>query len=245
MLWAIIILAVFFLVFQFVRERRFPIGNVVMAIIVIATILITPRFQNAFHNQQAVKKPRLLLPEEVQALPVEEQIAARRNGFGVRLDPSGAIVPSDAGSDIDHGIQFNSTADIFRHIPRAVAVGFFSPFPNMWFDVGKQVGGSGRRLSGFETLVSYMIEFLALFGLWRARGNLSAWFLFLVITLGAVALGLVVGNVGALYRLRYPFWTLLIVFGASGADYLIRRRSKPAVAGHSLASEASAGTFHN
>src|SRR6266403_4073352 len=98
----------------------------------------------------------------------------------------------------------------------------------MWFDVGKQVGGSGRRLSGFETLVSYMIEFLALFGLWRARGDLSAWFLFLVITLGAVALGLVVGNVGALYRLRYPFWALLIIFGAGGVDYLFRRKAMAA-----------------
>jgi hypothetical protein len=245
MLWAVIIVAVSFLIFRFIRQRRFPVGNVVMAIIMIATILITPRFQNAFHNQQVVKKPRLILPEEVQELPVKEQIAIRRNGFGVQLDPSGAIVPSDAGSDIDQGIQFNGTADIFRHIPRAAAVGFFSPFPNMWFGAGKQVGGGGRRLSGFETLVSYMIECLALFGLWRARGDLSAWFLFLVITLGAVALGLVVGNVGALYRLRYPFWTLLIIFGASGADYLIRRRSKPAGAGHGLTSEASAGIVHN
>jgi hypothetical protein len=245
MLWAVIILAVLFLIFRFVHERSFPIGNVVMVILMIATIMITPRFQNAFHNQQVVKKPRLIFPEEVQALPVEEQIATRRNGFGVQLDPSGAIVPSDGGSDIDQGIQFNSTADIVRHIPRAVAVGFFAPFPNMWFDVGKQVGGNGRRLSGFETLVSYMIECLALFGLWRARWDLSAWFLLLVIALGVVALGLVVANIGALYRLRYPFWTLLIVFGASGVDYLIRRRSKSALAGHGLASEASAGTFHN
>lgn len=245
MLWTVIILAGLFLIFRLVRQRRFPVGNVVMAIIMLVTILIAPRFQNAFHNQQVVKKPRLILPEEVQELPVNEQIATRRNGFGVQLDPSGAIVPSDAGSDIDQGVQFNSTADIFRHIPRAAAVGFFAPFPNMWFGAGKQVGGGGRRLSGFETLVSYVIECLALFGLWRARRDLSAWFLFLVITLGAVALGLVVGNVGALYRLRYPFWILLIIFGASSADYLIRRRSKPAVAGHILASEASTGTFHN
>ena len=105
--------------------------------------------------------------------------------------------------------------------------------------------GSGRRLAGFETLLSYVIECLALFGLWRARRNLSAWLLFLVITLGAMSLGLVVGNIGALYRLRYPFWVLLVVVGASGADCLIRHIAKPSAAGHGLAFEASAGTFHN
>jgi hypothetical protein len=245
MLWVVIILAVLFLIVRLVRQRRFSLGNVVLAIMIIAALLITPRFQNAFHNQQIVRSHRVILPEEVQKLPVEEQIAARRQGFALQLDTSGEPVPSEAGSDIDQGIQFNSTADIFRHVPRAMVVGFFSPFPNMWFGAGKQVGGSGRRLSGFETLLSYMIECLALFGLWRARRDLSAWFVFLVITLGAIALGLVVANIGALYRLRYPFWALLIVLGASGVDYLIRRRGMAASAGYDLASEKSTGTFHS
>jgi hypothetical protein len=245
MLWVVIMLAVLFLIVRLVRQRRFDAGSVVLAIMMIAALLITPRFQNAFHNQQVVRRQRLILPEEVQKLPVEEQIAARRQGFALQLDTSGEPVPSEAGSDLDRGVQFNSTADIFRHVPRAIVVGFFSPFPNMWFGAGKQVGGSGRLLSGFETLLSYMFECLALFGLWHARRNLSAWFVFLVITLGAVALGLVVANIGALYRLRYPFWTLLIVLGAGGADYLIRRRAMAASARHDLASEESAGTFHS
>jgi len=235
MLWAVIILAVLFLIVRIVRQRRVSVGNVVLAIMMIAAILITPRLQNAFHNQQVVRSQRLILPEEVQKLPVEEQIAARRQGFELQLDNSGEPVPSEGGSDIDRGIRFNGAADIFRHVPRAIVVGFFSPFPNMWFGAGKQVGGSGRLLSGFETLLSYVIECLALFGLWRARRDLSVWFVFLVVTLGAVALGLVVANIGALYRLRYPFWALLIVLGAGGADYLLWRRGKAASAGHDLA----------
>jgi hypothetical protein len=245
MLWVVSILTVLFLIFRLVRLRRFSAGNAVFAIMMIAVLLITPRFQNAFHNQQVVRRQRLILPEEVQKLPVEEQIAARRQGFALQLDPSGEPSPSEAGSDIDRGIQFNSTTDILRHVPRAMVVGFFSPFPNMWFGTGKQVGGSGRLLSGFETLLSYMIECLALFGLWRARKDVSAWFVFLVVTLGAVALGLVVANIGALYRLRYPFWALLLVLGAGGADYLLWRRGSAASAGHDLASENSAGTFHS
>ncbi len=245
MLWAVIILAVLFLIFRLVRQRRYSVSNVVLAIMMIAALLITPRFQNAFHNQQVVRNQRLILPEEVQKLPVEEQIAARRQGFALQLDTSGEPVPSQAGSDIDRGIQFHNSADILRHVPRAIVVGFFSPFPNMWFGTGKQVGGSGRLLSGFETLLSYMIECLALFGLWRARKDISAWFVFLVVTMGAVALGLVVGNIGALYRLRYPFWALLLVLGAGGADYLLWRRGRAASAGHDLATEKSTRTFHS
>ncbi len=245
LLWAVLFLAVLFFVIRLVCRRRFTTGNILFAIIMIAALIITPRFQNAFHNQQVVRRPRAIIPEEVQKLPVEEQIAARRQGFALRLDNSGEPVPSEAGSDIDRGVRFNGTADIIRHLPRAIVVGFLAPFPNMWFGPGKQVGGSGRMLSGFETLVSYMIECLALFGLWRARKNLSAWFVFLVITLGAVALGLVVANIGALYRLRYPFWALLIIFGAAGVQYFFRREVMAANAGDNLAADKSAGTFHS
>jgi len=245
LLWAMILLAGLFLVIRLVRQRRLPAGNIIFAVMMIAALLITPRFQNAFHNQQVVRRPRAIVPEEVQKLPVEEQIAARRQGFALRLDNSGEPVPSEAGSDIDRGIQFNGTADIIRHLPRAMVVGFFAPFPNMWIGAGKQVGGSGRMLSGFETLLSYMIECLALAGLWRARKDLAAWFVFLVITVGAVALGLVVANIGALYRLRYPFWALLIVFGASGANHLLSRRVTAASAGQGLASAQPAETFHS
>jgi hypothetical protein len=226
MLLAIIVLAVLFLVIRLIRLRRFPLGNVAFAVMMIAAIMITPRFQNAFHNQQMLKRPRIIVPEEVQALPVSEQIAARRQGFELRLDSSGEPVPSEAGSDIDTGVHFQSVADIIRHVPRAAVVGFFAPFPNMWLGAGKEVGASGRLLSGFETLLTYMIECLALFGLWRERKHLSAWLLFLVVTLGAVALGLVVANIGALYRLRYPFWALLIILGAGGASHLVGRRDR-------------------
>jgi hypothetical protein len=225
MLLAIVALVVLSLVIRFIRQRRFPVGNVAFAVMMIAAIMITPRFQNAFHNQQLVKKPRMIVPEEVQALPVSEQIAARRQGFELRLDSSGEPVPSEAGSDIDTGVRFKSVGDIIRQVPRATLVGFFAPFPNMWLSAGKQVGASGRIVSGFEMILTYMIECLALFGLWSRRKHLAAWLLFVVAALGALSLGLIVTNIGALYRLRYPFWALLVVLGAGGADYLLRRKA--------------------
>src|SRR6202140_4962370 len=51
-LLAIVALAVLFLVSRLIRERRFIIGNVAFAVMIIIAMAITPRFQNAFHNQQ-------------------------------------------------------------------------------------------------------------------------------------------------------------------------------------------------
>jgi hypothetical protein len=90
----------------------------------------------------------------------------------------------------------------------------------MWLQSGKQVGLSGRVISGFEMLLTYVIELLALFGLWSQRKNLSAWLLLFIIGLGALALGVVVNNMGAMYRLRYPFWVLMVILGAGGLSFL-------------------------
>jgi phosphoglycerol transferase MdoB-like AlkP superfamily enzyme len=67
--------------------------------------------------------------------------------------------------------------------------------------------------------------------LWRARRELSAWFLVVFIGTGILALGLAVNNVGALYRFRYPFWILMVILGAGGIDLLrkILLRKRPAV----------------
>jgi hypothetical protein len=40
------------------------------------------------------------------------------------------------------------------------------------------------------------------------------WLLFLVATLGTIALGVVVVNAGALFRLRYVFWIIFIIMAA-------------------------------
>jgi hypothetical protein len=43
--------------------------------------------------------------------------------------------------------------------------------------------------------------------------------------LGATALGLIVVNIGSLYRLRYSYWILLVILGAGGAMGLLAKRS--------------------
>jgi len=62
----------------------------------------------------------------------------------------------------------------------------------------------------------YLLYVAAGFCVWQERRNLKMWLLFLVASIGMVALGLVVVNAGALYRIRYVFWMMLIVLAAQG-----------------------------
>src|SRR2546423_669683 len=143
-------LAVLLLVIRFVQTKHVNRTAVAFGMILIAAVAITPRFQPWFHNQQELRRKRAILPEEVQKLPLDRQIAARRAGFQFRMDEEGNVGPADDGSRIDAEVRFRSISDMIRFGPRAIAIGIFAPFPNMWFGVGKQVGAGGRWISGFE-----------------------------------------------------------------------------------------------
>ena len=130
-------------------------------------------------------------------------------------------LPVDDGTRIDSEVRLNSVNSILRQTPRALEIGLFAPFPNMWLRAGKQVGYSGRLIAGFETLLTYVIESMALLGWWRQRRNLAAWLLAIFIGLGTVALGLVVNNMGAMYRLRYPFWVLMVGSSAKSESEIL------------------------
>ncbi|HEV7798856.1 MAG TPA: hypothetical protein VGO73_11900, partial [Pyrinomonadaceae bacterium] len=141
------------------------------------------------------------------------------------------IESPNSSSNIDSKVQLNSLTEILRYLPRAAMIGFFAPFPNMWFATGGQVGSAGRLLSGVETLALYVVQGLAIVGLWAARGRRrnSVWLLWLIAATGMIALGLVVVNVGALYRLRYLFSILLIILASGGVaqtlEWISKKRS--------------------
>jgi hypothetical protein len=121
-----------------------------------------------------------------------------------------------SGSMIDSDVIFNSATDVVRYIPRALEIGCLAPFPSMWFQAGQNVGLLGRLLSGSEMMLTYLLEIFAGIFLWQNRKHFSSWLLFLTIMIGMLAIGFVVANVGTLYRMRYPFWVLVVIMGAAG-----------------------------
>ena len=126
-----------------------------------------------------------------------------------------------SGSTIDAHYRITNMKSLVYYLPRATQIGFFAPFPNMWIGQGEKLGLSARLLSGIETLAMYLVYFLAVLGIWRERRGPSVWYLFIVIILGVVSMGLVVVVIGALYRMRYVYWMLMFLLGAGGLQGIL------------------------
>lgn len=220
---AVALLGFALLIIRQFHQRRFRVANVVgMALMILLSTGIAafvPKFD----------------PDGVNSFPELDQAAvkAKHRGSLARVNTHietvrGRFISDypDATSNIDTDVSLATNADVVRYIPRAAAIGLLAPFPNMWLSDGRQVGSAGRRLSGLEMIGIYLVEILALLGLlkWRresadsaGRSEFSIWLLALTAVLGTLALGLVVTNVGALYRLRYAYLILLIILAAEGA----------------------------
>ena len=226
------LLGVTLLVVRQVREKQLRAANLLaltlLILISFSVTLLLPKF----------KKPNGLMTSTTSAVKADELSSkTRTENFAsqstrtkqgpvtrVRVLRKRFIeMYPNSTSNIDTHIQLTGMADILRYLPRAAAIGFFAPFPNMWLTSGKQVGSAGRLLSGIETLAMYAIEGLAIIGLWHERRRVSVWLLAGIATIGVIALGLIVVNVGALYRLRYAFLILMIIVAAGGISQMLGR----------------------
>ncbi len=220
---AVVGLSLVLLVLQQARERRLWLSNVVTAALLIAAIWIIPQgnqfFQFTEKRQEEADSGQVSIGEKVVDMTLWDRISARREKFITTRDDEGY----KAGSDIDTGVHFGGRSDVFSYLPRAAAVGLFAPFPNMWFAQGALVGKTGRLLSGAEMLLTYILSTFALIGVWQRRTRLSVWLLASTAILGTTALGLIVVNIGSLYRLRYPFWILIVILGSGGAAHVVAR----------------------
>ena len=209
-MWNVLLVAValtfVLLIARMIRSHRLIFGNTIALLVVVAAVLLVPS------RLESTSLPGVRPPVTPLATPLHEgtwtsvlsQFKERRAGFRSYLSQA---------SNIDRDVQFHSPGDIVRFIPRALVIGFFAPFPKMWLQSGSY-GRAGRLLSGAETLAMYFMYLAVGVSLWRERRNLKMWFVFLIAATGMLALGLVVVNAGALYRIRYVFWMLLIVIGS-------------------------------
>ena len=215
-MWNIVLVAIaitlVLLVSRMVREKTFMSGNAIVMLVVIVTVLFVPP------RLESTTLPGTRPPLTPLAIPTAGQAAAREGVWTTALKQistrrAGFRFYNSRASDIDPEVQFSSTGDIVRFIPRAFVIGFFAPFPRMWVQTGS-FGLAVRVVSGLETLAMYFLYIAACVCVWRERRNRKMWLLFLVATIGMLALGLVVVNAGALFRLRYVCWILMIILAA-------------------------------
>jgi hypothetical protein len=210
------------LIIRMIRERKFAVRNLTAFVFVLLVALTVPsRVQSTVMPNTRPPGPALAIPSASEPTPREgvwertlNQINRRRAAF--------QNYEGGRGSSIDTGVRLASAGDLLMYLPRAIAIGFFAPFPNMWFQAGTY-GLAMRLVAGAEMLVMYVLYVLAAICLWQERRRLTVWLLFLVAGLGMVGLGLVVANVGALFRLRYALLIMMIVLAAQGALHIMRK----------------------
>lgn len=210
--------------FRMIRERKFMAGNAIGLMLIVVTMLLGPsRLESTTLGGYRPPATPLAIPSASQPAPREgvwttavNQIRDRRSGFRLYTAQQ---------SNISGDIQFDSGWDILRFVPRAVVIGFLAPFPRMWFQSGSY-GAAGRLLGGAETFVMYFLYVAVGVCLWRERRRAAMWLIFLTATAGLIALGLVVVNAGALYRIRYVFWIMLIVIAAQGIYLTVVRTTE-------------------
>ena len=108
------------------------------------------------------------------------------------------------GSTFDQGRFLNSAENMVRYLPRALQIGIFSPFPEMWFQPGTApVYKVMRRVNGLEMLCLYvaMLGLVPAIYYWRRR--IEIWVIlgfFIYFTLVPIY---VLPNIGTMVRYRY------------------------------------------
>ena len=211
-------------IFTQLQKRKFRLPNMLAIVAVSVFAVWVPRIlsENALSRSSSpAATPGGQMQRNTEVPPWEK--TAGRVGI---LRHKFIVAYPLAGSNVDTGVELYGVTDLIRYLPRAAEVGFFAPFPYMWFVRGEQVGILGRLVSGAEMLVMYLVFGLSMVTLVQQRNRIVVWFLFLLSAVGCIALGYVVVNISALYRMRYTFFILLLILGAQGLLALAKQDNK-------------------
>lgn len=197
------------------RDRRVWLPNFACVLIFLAALFLIPKIFSAW----APPKGRMTV-EQTRSLDefTARQTQAGQAGVLLKINvlrQKFGILYKEAGSNIDVDRTFRSHAELVFFVPRAVLIGLYAPFPVHWLRAGTGVGWLGKVVAALETCFIYLLSPLALAAVWKFRRSVFVWYLLALALMGATALGLVVVNLGALYRMRYTFWMLVIIL-ASG-----------------------------
>ncbi|HXD33652.1 MAG TPA: hypothetical protein VN643_21190 [Pyrinomonadaceae bacterium] len=226
----VLVVAFALLAVRFLRERTVSAGNVVAAFFLIVTLFGAPQLLGKYRKPNphpliivsGTGANQVITINRAPGTPEPVQPPSRTSRGLSRLREKLAwaryLYANYPGttSAIDSEVRLESWGQVVAYVPRALEIGLFAPFPETWLGTGAKVGRGGRILSGLEMMVMYVAYVLVGVALWRRRSQLPLWLLLTVSVGSVLALSLVTANLGALYRLRYPFWMLLIVLGTGG-----------------------------
>ena len=241
---ALLALALILLVIRELVERRLLLPNLTVIVVLLAlTAAVMARPLRTYEERKAYPSPDTGESKQIVRMVAQARVVRTTRGRGVRAAADRAALAagvlrnhflyadsdSTAGSGLDDEVTFGNARDLAAYLPRAAAIGLWAPFPTAWFAPGHSVGASGRLIAGVETLAIYLCEMLAIVAVLRTPRRLPALLMLVIAAGGVIAEGVVVSNVGALYRFRYSFWMLLMILGVIGLAKLRGKLQAPLV----------------
>ncbi len=115
---------------------------------------------------------------------------------------------------VDVRWRLDSTSSMLGYVPRALQLGLFSPFPELWGGMASTPAMTmARKVVGGVTLFFYMCLIGLGIGVWKLRRNMLLWVMIGICLIGIMTYALTYPNIGTLMRYRYGFYMLLVGFG--------------------------------
>jgi hypothetical protein len=144
----------------------------------------------------------------------------------------------DQASNLDREQRFERDVDVLLYAPRAMQLALFYPFPVDWVAKPGKTGRLGRWVAAWEMSLFWGLWVWATWSLislwlrhrkdlWRfTTGEWKRWMpIWIYAMLCLLALGLVITNGGALYRMRWAFWALLLYPALELISFRLQSRS--------------------
>ena len=125
---AIVFLGLLFLIIRQVKEKRVMAGCMIIAVLLAFTVMITPRFQSLFSQQQR----SIQLQYQVSIAEMNAQASMLERLMNRRRVFAADEFTAAAGSNIDENVTFYSLTDVLRYLPRAAMIDFLLR-SDMWF----------------------------------------------------------------------------------------------------------------
>jgi hypothetical protein len=148
-----------------------------------------------------------------------------RNSFTSNV--SGKKADFTTQASIDRYISFSGFSSGLLYLPRALQIGFLSPFPTHWVEKGNITGRAGRVISGFEMIIMYMIYIGFLYTVILKFALIKRLIPVIVLSAMIITLtGYVFPNIGIVFRFRIDFIVPIFMIGSFGVSLIINNFSE-------------------
>ena len=121
-----------------------------------------------------------------------------------------------------------SVDEVIRFIPRAIQIAYTEPSPSDWvYRISEGSANFFYKVSMFEMLIVYVGLFFFIVALWLWRAKWEIWLIMAFTGVFLSVHGVVIPNIGTLYRMRYGMLMLIVSIGLAALVKIINDKNHP------------------